>query len=540
MSPTISGNEVENDDLLQNTSEVTHFPGQVMSQAKPDYPNFYEEVQNTSHETGDDNKNTQKVEEIQLSRKDGLFEKSAKAEEQQITHDGYYCYYANANPYILSRERTPPLTYPVSYPWPPTCASYNGMGSFQVVSITTPLNGTENNAVKSTKNEPRNPQVLATNCMPSNYNRNGLTAILDAVHQRERLSTHSIGSNAADSSSLGKESSESYTKLQEDTLQQTQETNENSSFRRSSHTMAKQVSDERIATPFLRKLYRLVSDPETEDLCSWTASGRSFVIWNPTAFSRDVLPNYFKHNNLSSFVRQLNQYGFHKMHPDAWEFGHARFIRGREDLVATIERRPSRPGKGRWNDRDDESNNSPLQKRPKTEPLGNTDSLEEARSKASLETTVDSVTCDQGPPYGPVIGGSAVSSNRLNSSATTPWQSYQPFVLNDTSHKLLKNGVEGTSTKSLFPQYCNPQCASSLSSGTVPWIPSSGIPATELEKRICMIERAIAQLYYTIHELCRDRDSLRHDILSIRTRVGEKTTEDDGKVSKEQVSTEQV
>jgi Heat shock transcription factor len=41
------------------------------------------------------------------------------------------------------------------------------------------------------------------------------------------------------------------------------------------------------------------------DFVCWSEDGTSILIKNPTEFAQKVLPIYFKHNNLTSFVRQV-------------------------------------------------------------------------------------------------------------------------------------------------------------------------------------------------------------------------------------------
>ncbi|XP_028775586.1 heat stress transcription factor B-2a-like [Neltuma alba] len=110
----------------------------------------------------------------------------------------------------------------------------------------------------------------------------------------------------------------------------------------------------RCVAPFLLKTYDLVEEGGVADqgeeeerkrpsIVSWNEEGDGFVVWRPAEFSELILPRYFKHNNFSSFIRQLNTYGFKKVSSKRWEFKQEKFQRGHKKLLAEITRKKCEP-----------------------------------------------------------------------------------------------------------------------------------------------------------------------------------------------------
>ena len=68
------------------------------------------------------------------------------------------------------------------------------------------------------------------------------------------------------------------------------------------------VNSKPSASAFLEKLYEILLEPSNHPYIAWQADGTSFLIKKVPELQEIVLPKYFKHNNLQSFVRQLNMY----------------------------------------------------------------------------------------------------------------------------------------------------------------------------------------------------------------------------------------
>ena len=87
------------------------------------------------------------------------------------------------------------------------------------------------------------------------------------------------------------------------------------------------------------------------DVALWAEDGESFVVKNVEKFATNILPQYFKHSNFSSFARQLNFYGFRKLKAEPIltadydartasyvRFYHEHFQRGKPELLVHIKR----------------------------------------------------------------------------------------------------------------------------------------------------------------------------------------------------------
>ncbi|KAI1305806.1 Heat shock transcription factor, Y-linked [Halotydeus destructor] len=107
---------------------------------------------------------------------------------------------------------------------------------------------------------------------------------------------------------------------------------------------------------FPKKLFKLANECQTGAI-GWTNDGSAIVV-NYYLFRTEFLDTgYFKTKNISSFIRQLNLYGFRKVNPNNGNplddrlfhvFKHNDFKRGQEEHLVLVQRTLNVKGEGKW------------------------------------------------------------------------------------------------------------------------------------------------------------------------------------------------
>ena len=109
-------------------------------------------------------------------------------------------------------------------------------------------------------------------------------------------------------------------------------------------------------SPFISKLKLLLNEEKYRKAIRWSESGGAILITDGEVFKRQVLDEsaeMFKTRNFTSFVRQLNLYGFRKVPVNGkgdpsknMEFEHVHFKRNKPELMHLVKRTcPSRKKK---------------------------------------------------------------------------------------------------------------------------------------------------------------------------------------------------
>ncbi len=76
------------------------------------------------------------------------------------------------------------------------------------------------------------------------------------------------------------------------------------------------------------------------DIVAWNSNGRAFKVWDHVRFENEILPLYLESSKYSSFLRQLNLYGFRRFSggSDKGCYYHPKFLRGLPWIATTIQR----------------------------------------------------------------------------------------------------------------------------------------------------------------------------------------------------------
>jgi hypothetical protein len=103
-----------------------------------------------------------------------------------------------------------------------------------------------------------------------------------------------------------------------------------------------------MASSFPKKLHKMLNDAsklEFDDIVSWQPGDKSFKVLHTDRFAADIMHKYFNQTKYKSFQRQLNMYGYRRLHhgPNKGGYIHRYFTKEEPKLCDLITRRTSNP-----------------------------------------------------------------------------------------------------------------------------------------------------------------------------------------------------
>lgn len=99
---------------------------------------------------------------------------------------------------------------------------------------------------------------------------------------------------------------------------------------------------------FPARLHKILSEPTHSDVITWMPHGRAWRIIDKERLVSEVIPSYYVCKKYESFTRQLNGWGFKRLHQHGSDFGcyyHESFLRALPDLTCLVRRLPPNRGK---------------------------------------------------------------------------------------------------------------------------------------------------------------------------------------------------
>lgn len=94
----------------------------------------------------------------------------------------------------------------------------------------------------------------------------------------------------------------------------------------------------------LHEMLQMCADNDKEGIASWVLNGKAFRVNDISLLVKEILPLFFNQTKYKSFQRQLNLWGFQRIHngTERGAYHHKYFIRGQPDLCCNLSRQKSK------------------------------------------------------------------------------------------------------------------------------------------------------------------------------------------------------